>query len=140
MNVMREYEDVFPPSREVIELITKLGKDYLLFKRVTEARDDLLAARERRKQARLAWGNACKNASIIDAQGRWLPKFVFDDEYDSYRATADFVKVAPWYLEGDFVDNNECFIAWYAAGKEKHEANKAHGIALRRLLQIGVKK
>ena len=108
--------------------------------KIAAARDDLLAARARRSRAKDAYRDACRRASITGGDFEWYPKFELEDGYDdSYVFTRRCQKAYPDLIQGESCHWHHDFIAWYAAGKEKYEANKAHGIALRRLLQIGVK-
>lgn len=111
--------------------------------KIAAARDDLLAARERRKQARLAWAEACGDAQFMDEDHNFHNKFaLFENDYPDgyYGITSRYAALRPESVTGELAATDPDFIAWCASGKEKYEANKAHGIALRRLLQIGVKK
>ena len=117
---------------------------------VLAARDALLAARANRKAAKQAFHEACANMYISTPDGGALPKFERRTQRDGdddcviiWHVTAEFIAFdasAKEFERADKSTTHPDFVAMCAAKVALQESKKAHGIALRRLLSVGVKR
>ena len=107
---------------------------------IEQALEALILARIERKKAQKVFVDACSCTGFGDDWGDYHMKFNAQHDPEGvilrYEYTDAYKRFNPAATAKPVKDHID-FIVWRAASENRFEANKAHGIALRRLLAIG---